>query len=95
MHAQLSSWLKGLVFSVSLNLLHVPYFVYVRSEGSGETPWTCRLVKYQNLICWPIYKIKKNKNHNVRLRFITRPSIYGVIVYFLLCHESLNYSTGQ
>ena len=20
---------------------------------------------------------------------------YGVIVYFLLCHESLNYSTGQ
>ena len=28
-------------------------------------------------------------------RFITQPSIYGVIVYFLLCHESLNYSTGQ
>ena len=27
--------------------------------------------------------------------FTTQPSIYGVIVYFLLCHESLNYSTGQ
>ena len=27
--------------------------------------------------------------------FITQPSVYGVIVYFLLCHESLNYSTGQ
>ena len=27
--------------------------------------------------------------------FITQPSIYGVIVFFLLCHESLNYSTGQ
>ena len=26
---------------------------------------------------------------------ITQPSIYGVIVYFLLFHESLNYSTGQ
>ena len=26
---------------------------------------------------------------------ITQPSIYGEIVYFLLCHESLNYSTGQ
>ena len=26
---------------------------------------------------------------------ITQPSIYGVIVYFLLCHESLNDSTGQ
>ena len=26
---------------------------------------------------------------------ITQPSIYGVIVYFLLRHESLNYSTGQ
>ena len=25
------------------------------------------------------------------LGFITQPSIYGVIVYFLLCHESLNY----
>ena len=25
--------------------------------------------------------------------FITQPSIYGVIVYFLLRHESLNYST--
>ena len=23
--------------------------------------------------------------------FITQPSIYGVIIYFLLCHESLNY----
>ena len=29
------------------------------------------------------------------LHIITQPSIYGVIVYFLLCHESLNYSTGQ
>ena len=27
------------------------------------------------------------------LGFITQPSIYGVIVYFLLCHESLNNST--
>ena len=27
--------------------------------------------------------------------FITQSSIYGVIVYFLLFHESLNYSTGQ
>ena len=26
---------------------------------------------------------------------ITQPSIYGVIFYFLLCHESLKYSTGQ
>ena len=26
---------------------------------------------------------------------ITQPSIYGVVVYFLLCHESLNYSIGQ
>ena len=26
---------------------------------------------------------------------ITQPSIYGVTVYFLLCHESLKYSTGQ
>ena len=26
---------------------------------------------------------------------ITQQSIYGVIVYFLPCHESLNYSTGQ
>ena len=25
--------------------------------------------------------------------FITQPSIYGVVVYYLLCHESLNYST--
>ena len=23
--------------------------------------------------------------------FITKPSIYRVVVYFLLCHESLNY----
>ena len=29
------------------------------------------------------------------LYIITHPSIYGVIVFFLLCHESLNYSTGQ
>ena len=27
--------------------------------------------------------------------FITQPPIYGVIVYFLLHHESLNYSTSQ
>ena len=26
---------------------------------------------------------------------ITQPSIYGVIGYFLQCHESLNYSTGS
>ena len=25
----------------------------------------------------------------------TQPSVYGAIVYFLLGHESLNYSTGQ
>ena len=31
----------------------------------------------------------------VIVEIITQPSIYGVIVYFLLCHESLNYSTGQ
>ena len=30
-----------------------------------------------------------------KVKIITQPSIYGVIVYFLLCHESLNYSTGQ
>ena len=28
-------------------------------------------------------------------RIITQPSIYGVIVYFWLCHEALNYSTSQ
>ena len=28
-------------------------------------------------------------------KFITHPSICWVIFYFLLCHESLNYSTGQ
>ena len=28
--------------------------------------------------------------HQVNI-IITKPSIYGVIVYFLLCHESLNY----
>ena len=33
--------------------------------------------------------------HDCILNVITQPSIYGVIVYFLLCHESLNYSTGQ
>ena len=32
--------------------------------------------------------------HKIRI-FITKPSIYGVIVVFLLCHESLNYSTGH
>ena len=26
--------------------------------------------------------------------FITQPSVYKVIVYFLLCHESLNYWPG-
>ena len=29
------------------------------------------------------------------VKIITPPSIYRVIVYFLLCHESLNYSIGQ
>ena len=33
--------------------------------------------------------------YGVLFCIITQPSIYGVIVYFLLCHESLNYSTGQ
>ena len=27
------------------------------------------------------------------VKIITQPSIYGVLVYFLLCHESLNYLT--
>ena len=41
MHAQLSSGDSGLSFGRSLPLL--PYFVYVRSEGSGETVSMFRL----------------------------------------------------
>ena len=43
----------------------------------------------------------RNKYPNVYIRsnclffVITQPSLYVLIVYFLLCHESLNYSTGQ
>ena len=33
--------------------------------------------------------------HQLEIVFITQPSIYGVIDYFLLCDESLYYSTGQ
>ena len=29
------------------------------------------------------------------VRFITQPSIYGVMVYFLPSHESLNYCKGE
>ena len=31
------------------------------------------------------------KRYLLIFTFIIQPSIYGVIVYFLLCHESLNY----
>ena len=51
--------------------------------------------------CLPV--TKTNREYYINITFpdwviveiITQPSIYGVIVYFLLCHESLNYSTGQ
>ena len=36
-------------------------------------------------------KVDKGHNFNTLIQFITKPSIYRVIVYFLLCHESLNY----
>ena len=55
-----------------------------------QTLMLTKIFKLLNLELWyficvylQIYKI------------ITQPSIYGVIVYFLLCLESLNYSTGQ
>ena len=42
------------------------------------------------------YHAFSSRFQNCELLFIiTQPSIYGVIVYFLLCHESLNYSIGQ
>ena len=45
-----------------------------------------------------LFRNEFNKFNNTRARmldFITQPSKYGVIVLFLLCHESLNYSTSQ
>ena len=42
MHAQLPSGARGLNFGLNLPLLK--YFVYMSSEGSGETAWGRRPV---------------------------------------------------
>ena len=60
-HADGLSRSRGLIFGLSRPLL--PYCVYGRSDGSGETAHMCRLIrafaarrcdKYQNHVCWPI-----------------------------------------
>ena len=60
-HAQLLSETIDPNFTLSLH--HLPYFVYVSREGSGETVQmrrfilavaTCRCDKYKNLMYWPI-----------------------------------------
>ena len=38
-----------------------------------------------------MYQSSSYKGNPLISKCITQPSIYGVIVYFLLCHESLNF----
>ena len=60
-------------------------------SGNGEE------TKYQILSGsekLPVSEFRYFGKYIVQL-FITQPFIYGVIVNFFLCHESLNYSTGH
>ena len=50
----------------------------------------CLLIRFINNLGFFFKAISSNL-----ISIITQPSIYGVIVYFLLCHESMNYSIGQ
>ena len=61
-HADIFSRVRGLNYVLNTHL--VPYYVYVRSKGSGETAHVGRLApafpahlcdEYQNLTCWLEY----------------------------------------
>ena len=62
---------------------------------SGQVPTNAPALDMSRCFFLSVNERKNTTHHNDDkvsiFNIITQPSIYGVTVYFLLCHESLNY----